>query len=92
MTVSLLKIQIQILVNFFFNETNNIKSRRIKYEKKYKKLISFFTFRNITVGGFVNQPIKTSGLTQFTQLLTDLLSNLTSIVIYIVSWVMVMLL
>ena len=42
----------------FFNETNNIWSWRIKK----MNVFVFFSFRKITVGGFVNQLIKYSGL------------------------------
>ena len=36
----------------FFNETNNILSRRIKLKKIYLEMIFFSIFRKTTVGGF----------------------------------------
>ena len=34
----------------------------MKYKNNFRNVIFFSTLRNITVAGFVNQPIKKSGL------------------------------
>ena len=38
----------------FFNETNDIKSRRIEYKNNFRNYFFLSTLSKITVGGFVN--------------------------------------
>ena len=70
-SVTLKNTQTEPQKYFFFNKTNNIKSWRIKYKNTFRiKFYFYSTLQKITVGGFVNQLIKNSGLRY-----SDILSN-----------------